>query len=289
MNSRVRVDTNSIDWQNGLDVVRGMAPEFRANLGPADSVEELYLRYNQKVLRFDPDTTRRIDLIRVDAGYRDLTNAYHDSVEECLVLDGTLRLDGEGSFRAGDYFWRPPGWVHAAETTDGFTALLMMQGGEPSEGSGPASRRIRPDEEAGSNVLHGDAIERAMGPRGWVRCQPTALVAWQPGPVFARGEGVLDGFDLERVEFKVLSKNPWTGAQSLLVRLATTYAQRGRGRHSAAMEFYVIEGECQMGEEAFPTGSYLYRPAGSVELPLESVDGALLFAKVDGWLDRQLA
>ena len=108
MSERTRVDTNAVAWENGLSVVRAMAPEFRANLGPEDQVEQLYVKYNQKTLHIDVPTSRRIDLIRIDAGYRDLTNAYHDSVEECLVLEGELDLDGEGHFEAGDYFWRPP-------------------------------------------------------------------------------------------------------------------------------------------------------------------------------------
>ena len=97
-----------MEWENGLDGVRSFSPEFRANLGPIELVEEVYAKYHQKTLRVDPDTTRRMDLISLAGGYRDVTNAYHDSVEECLGMDGELDLDGEGHFRAGDYFWRAP-------------------------------------------------------------------------------------------------------------------------------------------------------------------------------------
>lgn len=286
MATRIHVDTGSAAWENGLDVVRAMAPGFREGLGPAGRVEDLYVMYNQKTLRIDPQSSRRIDLIRIDPGYRDLTNAYHDSVEECFVLEGAFSLDGEGDFRAGDYFWRPPGWVHAAETADGFTALLSLQGHDPAEGSGPTSRRIRPDEEAGSNALHPGGDAQAMGPRGWVRCLPTALLAWQPGPVWARAQGAFDGFDLEHLAVKVLSLNPWTGGQSLLVRLDPGYAQRGEGRQSVATECFVVEGACALGDEALPAGSYLYRPGGALEPPLTSPSGATVFLKADGWLDH---
>lgn len=281
---RMLVDTATMDWQNGLDVVRAMAQEFRDGLGPADQVERVYAKYRQKTLYLEPETTRRGDLIRLDAGYRDLTNAYHDSVEECLVLDGEFDLDGEGHFRAWDYFWRPPGWVHAAETAGGFTALLMLEGAREGEGSGPVSRRIRPDDEAGTNALHDDP-ERAVGPRGWVRRLETGLVAWVPGPVFARGQGSLEDFGLERAAFKRLSANPWTGGQSLLVRLEPGYTQRVPGSHATTWMVYVLDGACRLGDLPLGAGSFLYRPAGVVEQPLASDDGALLFVKADGWLD----
>lgn len=286
MSDRTRVDTNAVPWENGLSVIAAMAPEFRANLGPEDQLETLYVKYNQKTLRIDDATSRRIDLIRIDAGYRDLTNAYHDSVEECFVLEGELDLDGEGHFVAGDYFWRPPGFVHAADTSDGFTALLSLQGDDPTEGSGPASRRIRPDEEAGLNGLFPEDAHRAMGPRGWVRNLPSSLVAWQPGPVYARGEGVCADLDLDRVDVKPLSKNPWTGAQSALLKLQPGYQQIGDGRSSAAWEFFVTDGSCSIGEENYAPGVYGYIPANSVQPPLRSSEGATLFVKLDGWLER---
>ena len=67
-------------------------------------------------LWLDPATSRRIDHVRTEPGYRDLCEAYHDSVEEALFLGGDATLVAEGDFQAGDYFWRPPGWVHAARS-----------------------------------------------------------------------------------------------------------------------------------------------------------------------------
>lgn len=288
MSERVFVDTNAIEWEDGLDVVSAMAPDFQSNLGPLDLIEDLYVKYHQKTLRIDPTTTRRIDLIRLDAGYRDLTNAYHDSVEECLVLTGEFSLDGEGDFAAGDYFWRPPGFVHAAETSTGFTGLLGLQGLDPAEGSDYTSRRIRPDEEAGTNQLYDDA-EVAVGPRGWVRNVDTRLLPWIPGPVYARGQGAFDGMDLQSMAVKVLSHNLWTGGQTLLVRLDPGYAQTGRGNYTADVEQYVVEGSCAIGEENHAAGAYLFRPAGAVEAPMTSHEGGTLYVKINAWWDRQKA
>ncbi|MFN8535530.1 MAG: DUF4437 domain-containing protein [Dehalococcoidia bacterium] len=276
------VDSNNLPWQNGLDVVNAMAPEWRANLGPADLVAETYAKYDQKTLRLDPDTTRRLDLIRLAPGYRDLTYAYHDSVEECFCLSGSSWLGGEGTIFERGYFWRPPGWVHTATSDEGFFALLNIQG--VCDESGPASRRVRPEAEAGTCATANDP-DAAIGPRGFIKMLDSRLVPWQPGPIFSRTEGPLDGFDLDHIAFKVLSKNPWTGAQSLLLRLDPGYRQQRPGRQSAGFEAFVVEGSARLGDVPLPAGAYVQREADTEEPPLASEDGAILFAKADGWLD----
>ena len=284
---RTFVDTSKMPWTDGMDVVRAMTRAFREQLGPKQLVEDAYVRYHQKTLMHDAHTKRRLDLIEIDAGYRDLTNSYHDSVEECLVISGSLSLDGEGEFEADDYFWRPPGFVHAAGSENGFVALLGFEGEDEDEASHATSRNIRPDEEAGTNALHPADLETAVGPRGWVRRLQTRHLPWLPGPVYGRSQLVLDGMDLERFQVKVLSHNSWTGGQTLLIRLLPGYAQTGAGSHGATWQHYVLDGEGRIGGEVHAAASYLYRPAGSVEPPLSSDTGALLYVKLDGWLDRR--
>lgn len=280
--------TSDMQWQNGLDVVAAMTPEFRDNLGPAEDIERLYVKYAQKTLRHDADTTRRFDLVRLEPGYRDLTNAYHDSVEECLMLSGEVALDGEGHFDTDGYFWRPPGWVHAAETHDGFTALLLLQGHDPDEGSDHTSRRIRPDSEAGTNPLRPLSDPLAVGPRGWVRTH-TRFLPWLPGPVYARDQRTLDDADLDRLSVKVLSVNAFTGGQSILFRLDPGYEQRGPAVCDAEIELFVVSGDCALGDEALPAGSYVRVPPGTAAAPLTSREGATLFAKLTGWWSRTAA
>lgn len=280
------LDSFALPWHNGLDVVRGMAPEFRENLGPAELVKDLFARYDQKTLLLDPHTTRRIDLVRVQPGYRDLTNAYHDSVEECLVLTGRLHLDGEGTFVAGDYFWRPAGWIHAASTEDGFTAVLMFQGDDPDEASGPTSRRIRPDNEAGRNGLHNDDLDRALGPRGWIRRQPTGLLAWLPGTEWsASRHRQLAGWTLQRVEVRVLSENIRSGGQSLLLRLRSG-ALGLKTILDGALDLYVLDGAIDVGNEQLTSGYFLHVPAGGTLAAISSQDGATLLVKSSRWIGR---
>jgi hypothetical protein len=280
---RVRLDTTTMAWHNGREVVRAMAPEFRANLGPEDRIDALFALYDQKTLWHDEGSTRRIDLIDVKPGYRDLTNAYHDSVEECLVLTGEVSLDGEGHFVAGDYFWRPAGFVHAAATEVGFRALLLFQGDDEAEHSGRNSRRIRPDEDAGTNQLDRSGPEVVVGPRGWVRTS-TWTLPWIPGPVWSRArEQQLAEWDLERLDAKVLSENPVHGGQSVLLRLAPGF--RGpAGALGATLDLYVLEGELLLGDDRLTEGAFLHLPAGATDPERSSPHGAIVAVWTDGWL-----
>ena len=278
------VDGAQMPWRNGLDVIESFAPEWRANLGSAEAVTDAYRLFNTKVLYESAETGRRFELVRCEAGYEDQTTAFHDTVEECFCVTGGVILEGEGSMGAGAYFWRPPGFVHRAVTPEGFTALLMCEGVSPEDGSGPVTRRIRDASEAGTNALEAD-MERAVGPRGFVRHIDSALLPWIPGTAFERGQASLEGYDRERVAFKVLSGNAVTGAQTLLIRLLPGYQQAGRHSHSGAQQLYVLEGELQWNDRALGAGTFIHRPAGTPEPPVASDRGALMFAKLDSWLD----
>lgn len=277
------VRTRQEPWENGRDVIAGMEPAWRENLGPAEGLDACYAKYNQKPLVRHPATTYRGDLVHLEAGYADLTDAYHDSVEECFYLTGDNTLSGEGSFVGGDYFWRPPGFIHAATSEQGFTALLFVEGESEAEASGRASRVIRPTELAGTNDLHDD-LERAVGPRGWVRAR-TGYLPWLPGPAWATAEGDLSHFDLEHVEVKVLSRNAVSGGQSILLRLAPGYAQRTAGRHTKEIGCFVLSGELTMGDEVLDDYCWLSLDPGEVHAPWSSPAGATLFCKVPGFLD----
>lgn len=246
--------TTEAPWVNGLKVLETMTPAFRENLGPAEGVEGLMSKYNIRQLYQDPITTRRIDHVRADPGYVDLTCAYHDSVEECLVIGGEVTLDGEGHMKTGDYFWRPPGFVHCAWADNGFEAILMMEGISPTDGSGPVSRVVHPHEIAGTNPIN-TIEEDALGPRGWVRHQPSGLLPWAPLPSDAWSSG-------EKLQARTLSLNVNTGAASRIVRaqsegeLPASVSQRERF-------IIVIEGALQVaGEERVAAVGLIHVPAG---------------------------
>jgi|GEM_PF-731125 len=284
MNDFYFIDTKAIEWENGLDSIAKMAPEFRNNLGPPDKLEGTFSKYNMKLLHSDPLTTKRGELIHVTSGYADLTPSYHDSVEECLILEGECYIHGEGTFRKGDYFWRPPGWVHWVESKNGFDAILFHEGTSEKEKSGPSSRRVRPNEECGTNQLHNEH-NKAIGPRGWIKRLTTTLLQWQPGAIFARSEGSLGHYDLNNVFFKVLSKNYVAGSQTLLVKLEKGYQQSQSGVHSASQEIFILSGSVKIGNKVFKEGCYVYKKGGSVHPAMFSEEGAELLMKTDGLLD----
>jgi hypothetical protein len=131
--------------------------------------------------------------------------------------------------------------------------------------------------------------ERALGTRGRVRRVESRLLVWQPGTAFARGEGPLQGFDLEHLAVRQLSRNPVTGQQTLLLRLDPGYRQAGPGSHSAWWQAFVLAGALQMGNNDLRRGFFVHRPAGAIEGALTSQGGALLYVKTDGRLDFTLA
>jgi hypothetical protein len=256
------VDGASLPWVNGMDVYASMEPAFRENLGDPNRVEELFSKYWLKQLWID-DSSRRIDHVRVDPGYIDLCEAYHDSVEEAYFLGGETLLTAEGRFEAGDYFWRPPGWVHMAAAPQGFETIIMMEGDDPTEGSGRVSRVVRGDDEAGHNPRPGD--DGGLGPRGYVRRAESRFMPWRAHDDAATGLG--DG-----LTSKVLSLNEVTGARSVLVRLPDGWEAPLRG---VARDRFIVSTEGTMAVDGteVATCSLVHVPAGA--------DGPTLAARGD--------
>jgi hypothetical protein len=278
------VRTDALPWQNGLDVVGAMTPAFRENLGPSHLLEQTYAKYNQKTLTKDTATTYRGDLVYLEAGYADLTNAYHDSVEECFFLSGDCTLTGEQLFTGGDYFWRPPGFIHAASTVGGFVGLLFLEGESEREASGPASRVIRPVELAGTQGLRDDP-DTAVGPRGWVRVRSRDL-PWLQGRVYERLQGSdLSELDLARLSVRLLSSNPTSGGHSALFRLDPGYRQPLMIRHTERMGCFVVSGSIDIGAQHLSANSWVQFAPGEAHEAFASLTGALLFVKVAGFLD----
>lgn len=78
---------------------------------------------------------------------------------------------------------------------------------------------------------------------------------------------------------RTLSVEEKTGGQHLVLELPAGW--RGeRGHSSAALDFYVLSGNLDVGGESFTTGCYTYLPAGTAFGPIEVREAArvLLFA-----------
>ncbi|MCL3819606.1 hypothetical protein [Aeromicrobium wangtongii] len=266
------VDATSVPWVNGADVYMSMEPAFRNNLGgPLERVEELLSRYSMRTLWIDPGTTRRIDHVRTDPGYVDLCEAYHDSVEECFFLSGSVELTAEGDFQAGDYFWRPPGWVHMARSPEGFEGILMMEGESPSDGSGRVSRVIRPDSDAGCNPIREG--EQSIGPRGYVRRAEARHMVWR------RHDDSVTALGSAELTSKVLSSNAVTAAASVLVAVpagcSTQIAPSDRERFLIS-----TTGTITVDGHDLEPCSLIHVPPGAAAPTLSTDDGAELLVKV---------
>ena len=238
--------------------------------------------YRKKTLFADEATTRGVAIIKVDPGYGD-SSAYHDSAEEGFFISGDCDLSGEGAFAPGFYFWRPPGFVHAASSERGFIAFVITEGDNASEASGPTSRVPRPDSEVGTNALASG--QSAVGPRGWVQRLDTALLPWWEGPQFFGSQRASAGLDLEHLAVKIMSTNVQTGGQSLLVRLSPSYRGELQGTIDAQLEAYVLSGSLSVGEQHLRAGHFAHQPAGSSTGVIASEEGALVILKSSADLD----
>ena len=268
------VDGATLPWVNGAAVYESMEPAFRENIGRDQGAAlKLLSQYHMRNLWLDEATSRRIDHIRTDPGYEDLSEAYHDSVEESYFLGGTCELTAEGRFEAGDYFWRPPGWVHSATTATGFDSILMMEGVDAGEGSDRVSRVVRPDEEAGRFARDGGSA--GIGPRGYVRRAETRFMVWRDDDGAAR----LQPSDGLRV--KTLSSNVATGAASLVVHPGTAWSSRP---DRVNRERFVMNTHGTLvadGQELVEPG-LVHIPAGATAPTLEADDTVELLVKVGG-------
>ncbi|WP_326554374.1 hypothetical protein [Micromonospora sp. NBC_01813] len=285
------VDAEDVPWVNGEQVYDSMEPAFRDNFGgDPDQVRELLSRYWMRSLWLDRDSTRRIDHIRAVAGYRDLSEAYHDSVEEAYFLGGAAELSAEGRLIAGDYFWRPPGWVHKAWSDEGFENILCMEGAVASEGSDRVTRVVCPDHQAGEQAIARDTGDKGaagengvhadgVGPRGYLRRVESRHLPWAPIDAHWSGldPGVL-GLPAGTVG-KPLSRNVATGACSALVRLPAGYA--GTPQPVGRERFLVTtSGTATVAGRSLTACSLVHVPAG-VPAPTFAADTDVeLFVKV---------
>ena len=268
------VDSARLRWVDGREVYEGMEPTFRENIavdGDESRILALLEKYSIRTLWIDPVTTRRIDHLRAAPGYVDLSEAYHDSVEEALFLGGQVVLTAEGPMEPGDYFWRPPGWVHAARSDEGFEAILMMEGEASSEGSGRVSRVPRPDDRVGHHDRPASADD-PIGPRGYVRRLETRFMVWRAH------DDRITGLGGSGLHSKLLSSNAGTGACSVLVQAPAGWAAGGEvtGRERFVV---VTSGSLQVDGAKLGVGS-LVRVAPGAALPaMGTSTGAELLVK----------
>jgi mannose-6-phosphate isomerase-like protein (cupin superfamily) len=269
------VDGASLPWIDGDAVYDSMEPEFRNNFGgDAEQVRALLAKYSMRSLWLDPESTRRIDHLRAAPGYSDLSEAYHDSVEEAYFLSGSATLSAEGYLQAGDYFWRPPGWVHAARSDEGFENILCMEGDVPSENSGRVSRVVRPDDEAGTQAR--DDAARAIGPRGYIRRLETRFEVARRHDDSATA---LESAPTGELTSQTLSVNAVTGAASMKVLLPLGWSSVVPATDRERF-LITVDGALEVDGTTLEECSLIHVPAGVAGPALVAKTPATLFVKV---------
>lgn len=82
-------------------------------------------------------------------------------------------------------------------------------------------------------------------------------------------------------EYKLLSRDPGSGACSLLMRYAPGWSREGPEHIVANEEFYVLDGALEMDGHVYPADSYAYLPAGWTRHTMQSPQGCVLLAFYD--------
>lgn len=269
------VRTDDAPWTTGSEVVESMTPAWREHLGPKAEVDEAYRHYRQRSLCNNKVSTRRFDEIELMPGYSDATAAFHHTVEESYIISGVSIIDGEGTFEGGDYFWRPPGWVHMAHTLTGFRAIISLEGECSGEGSERASRVIRPLEELGTNAL--PESERLLPPRGRVvKCSASEV---EPG---VRQSGVEFPWNTKgnaAARIRILSHNPQFGSFSSLFDFDPNTTFGGVQLHGLDIQLFVIAGACKIGDVELTRGDYVEIDAGEIPGELLATEATQAFVK----------
>ena len=80
------------------------------------------------------------------------------------------------------------------------------------------------------------------------------------------------------VEYKLLSRDPATGACTLLMRYPAGWSREGPEHIVADEEFYVLEGALHMDDNIYGPDHYAYLPAGWTRQRMSSPQGCVMLA-----------
>ena len=109
-------------------------------------------------------------------------------------------------------------------------------------------------------------------PRGHIEFVQAQALPWRRiGPGLARADA----------DYKLLSRDPETGACSMLMRYAPGWRRQGDERIDAAEEFYVLEGAFELNGRRYLRDHYAFLPADWPRTSMASPEGCVLLAFFD--------
>jgi len=219
-----------------------------------------------RTLSVEDDGSAATVLIRYPAGWRDGTGHHLAGLEEFLVLEGELEVNGE-RYGPQHYAALPAGYMrHSMAAPQGAVVLSMLHA-RPDPLPGPPARPHDP----ALLVLHVDPL----------------AMDWDPGlvdPQLARG-----------VAIKPLRTDPYTLETTFLYMSPPHRVPPGMAKpqwtHSMVEELYVLQGEYVWGDcGRMGPGGYVWWREGVYHGPAGTDTGYLLLVRtINGPLDNIFA
>ena len=90
----------------------------------------------------------------------------------------------------------------------------------------------------------------------------------------------------ERWWFRLLSKDPGSGATTVVMRMEEGFLIPTAGHYNVTQELLVLDGEIAVGDRRLAKGAYSYRPAGVVEGPVAAARDSTVFCRYGGTVQR---
>lgn len=269
-------DFEQFPWVSSREFIKITDPA-KFDTGPVD--DEYYSKWRFKIFRIDPITKGATRALIHAPGWEEPNFGYHLHTEEAFRLYGEGRTPDESYSggvqynisKAGTYTYRPPGWVH-----DGATLLESMV---YLSNDGPATHQVATKEMVGKNAMYPDDLTKAIGPRGYINRLNTPLLPWiqvtnSDKKWFLKGHS-----NAGKVYYKPLSRDVYTGAETLLVKYGVDYSESDGGLTSGVVEIFVLEGGFKMFNKRFGKYGYAYVPKGQQVGSLESKEGTTFLVK----------
>lgn len=116
--------------------------------------------------------------------------------------------------------------------------------------------------------LHQALQRRATedGGRGFVGFIHERALTWRPFEI----HGIPSG-----IEVKLLSRDAWTGAVSMLARYPAGWGREQTGYHMSDEEVFILEGDLKIGQKTLTERCYTYIPAGLAHGPVSTNQGCV--------------
>jgi quercetin dioxygenase-like cupin family protein len=241
------LDTNAMEWAPG----------------------DLHGQYT-KMLSHDPQTGARTALQRIDpaSGYQAPPKPhYHSGDEEIFGVGGKFSFDGKNWLGRYSYCFHPTHTVH------GFKSEVAEESFFLSKIKTYLDFQFS-DEYRDLVPFNLDGIEPE---RGVTLIRDPRKQEWEN--VTENGKVMMRRM--------ILSRHPTTGEGAMLVEFMPGFVSpHGPHKHSADEEVFVMEGEIETADGlVFTPGCYSYKPGGTVQSPVRSPKGAIVYVLHSGPLD----